>query len=53
MYPMLYVSRLSTTPTRSLILHAIFSQTGPPGLIDYSFQIGRYSSIKSTVETKK
>ena len=53
MYPMLYVSRLSATPTRSLIRHAIFSQIGPPELIDYSLQIGRYSSAKSTVETKK
>ena len=34
MYPMSYASSLSTTPTRSLILHAIFSQTGPPRRVD-------------------
>ena len=43
MFPMLYAShlsansntnRLSTTSTQSLIHHTIFSQTGPPRLVD-------------------
>ena len=37
MHPMLYASRLSTTPTQSLIHHAIFSQTGPPPRKDCLF----------------
>ena len=32
---MLFASRLSTTPTLSLIRYAIFGQTGPPRPIDY------------------
>ena len=35
MYQMLFASRLSTTPTRSLMRYAIFSQTGSPRLVDY------------------
>ena len=34
MYSMLYASRLSTTPARSLIRHAIFSQAGPSRRVD-------------------
>ena len=31
---MLYASRLSTTPTRSMIRHSIFSWTGPQRRVD-------------------
>ena len=34
MYLMLYASRLFTIPKRSLISHAIFSQTGLPRRVD-------------------
>ena len=32
---MLHASRLSTTPTRSLISHAIFKQVGPLRRVDF------------------
>ena len=34
MYSMLIGLRMSTTPTRSWLRHAIFGQTGPPRQVD-------------------
>ena len=50
---MLYALHLSTTPTRSWVSHAVFSQTEPPRRVDCLFSLWDYGRKVSFPRTHR